>query len=89
MSGPTYRVLNRGLWATEEKPKPEDQSAQVVAWIVGNCQGVGLNKVSEELAKRFPSRRSGSWRDQLSRGELSKLLVRDGEGGNTAWRAAA
>lgn len=90
MAGPTYRVVKRGPWATEEKPRPNnlDQKAEVVAWIVGNCQGLGVNKVAGELASEFPGRPSSTWRDQLMRGELSTLLIRDGTGTSTSWRAA-
>jgi AAA domain len=89
MTGPTYRVLNRGPWATEDKPKSDDENARVAAWIIDNCQGSGVNKVADELAIQFPSRKVSTWRLQLMRGELGTLLIRDGEGDNTSWRAAA
>ena len=91
MTGPTYRVLNRGPWAAEDKPKPDslDQNSRVAVWIVDNCQGLGVNKVAPALAKEFPSRPWTTWKDQLVRGELATLLIREGKGTDTSWRAAA
>lgn len=89
MIGPDYRVLNRGPWVTQETSKPKDGNAEVVDFIVDKCQGSGVNAVAKELTMHFPGRAWGTWKDQLVRGDLSTLLIRDGEGISTSWRAAA
>jgi hypothetical protein len=87
MTGPAYRVLNRGPWDTEDKPKPDvpDENMRAAAWIVDNCQGLGVNKVAAALFAKFPSRSKATWKDHLSRGALATLLVRDGTDTRTSW----
>jgi hypothetical protein len=87
MTGPAYRVLNRGPWHTEDKPKPDAsaENTRVAAWIVDNCQGLGVNKVATALVDKFPSRSQATWKDQLIRGELATLLVRAGKDASTSW----
>jgi hypothetical protein len=48
-----------------------------------------VNKVAPALAKEFPSRPWTTWKDQLVRGKLATLLIREGKGTDTSWRAAA
>lgn len=92
LTGPAYRLLNRGPWGhDEDKPKRSpaaaDLNARAAAWVIDNCQGSGLNKAAKRLAEEFPERTSETWRDQLMRGALSKLLARDGDDASTSWKA--
>ncbi len=75
------------------KPKQQrsketlDRNAEVADWIVTNCQGVGLNKAAEKVAAEFDGKAS-SWRQNISQGALSKLLVRTGGDTSTVWKRA-
>ncbi|WP_280179884.1 AAA family ATPase [Nocardia cyriacigeorgica] len=59
LTGPAYRVLNRGPWAaaeTDEKPKEKrskgtlDHRGELATWVVQNCQGLSQRKAAEKLA---------------------------------------
>jgi hypothetical protein len=97
LAGPNYRVIIKEPWVDEDdRPKREDKPGNkpkrsrptdqdVAEWIIENCQGKGVTRVKSELATRFPHRAEDTWRDQLIRGSLSKLLTRGGEADNTSW----
>ncbi len=97
MQGPHYRVVRSGPWVTRteaaaEKPKREpktlDRNAAAAEFIVGECQGVGVNKTAAKLSEKFPDRSTSTWRDQLRTGALSKLVIRAGEADSTVWTRA-
>ncbi len=94
LQGPDYRVIRSGPWVTRtetaaEKPKREpktlDRNAAAAEFIVGECQGVGVNKTAAKLSEKFPDRSTSTWRDQLRTGALSKLVIRAGEADSTVW----
>ncbi|PWV72795.1 AAA domain-containing protein [Nocardia neocaledoniensis] len=99
--GPDYRVLQRGPWvdkseaaeSTEPKPKrsavTQDLNAKAAAYVVEHCQGVGMNQAATRLAEEFPDRSSATWKDQLSRGGVSKLVTRTGDDKATVWELVA
>ncbi|MFE3055164.1 AAA family ATPase [Nocardia sp. NPDC059239] len=100
MQGPDYRVVQRGPWVVKAdtkdsaEPTPKrtaatlDRNAQAAAYLVANCQGVGLNQAAGKLAEAFPERSRATWKDQMSRGSVSALVTRTGEGDSTVWEAA-
>ncbi|MBF6449505.1 AAA family ATPase [Nocardia elegans] len=93
LTGPAYRVLNRGPWVpteAEEKPKENrskdtyDERADMARWVVDNCQGKGLNATASALAEKF-GKSSATCKEQLMRGALDKLLDRSGNGTAATW----
>jgi hypothetical protein len=91
LTGSNYRVLNRGPWVRQEegdRPSQVDKNAQIAAWVVENCQGVGTNQVSQKVAEAF-GKSPSTCKDLIMRGKVSNLLVRTGEGDSTAWRLTA
>ncbi|NKY35235.1 AAA family ATPase [Nocardia speluncae] len=99
LTGPAYRRVNRGPWTStdneEKAPKQDrnvqvlDRNAEVVEWIVNNGQGVGVNKLQDQLTEKFPEKKASTWRYQLLQGALSKMLRRTGEGDSTRWVAVS
>lgn len=61
-----------------------DDNATIADWVVGNCQGIGVNQVSKRLAEEFGGA-AGSRKTSLVQGALSRMLKRTGEGGSTTW----
>ncbi|MFC7451289.1 AAA family ATPase [Rhodococcus daqingensis] len=99
MAGPDYEVLKRGPWvarsdAVDDKPKQKrsqetlDENARMAAWVVENLQGVGVNQAAGRVAAEF-NKSSATCKDKLTRGAVSKLLRRTGEGTSTTWEHAA
>jgi hypothetical protein len=93
LTGPAYRIVNRGPWVpaeTEEKPKENrsketyDERADMARWVVDNCQGIGLNAAGEKLAAEF-GKSASTCREQLMRGSVSALLTRKGKDRTTTW----
>ncbi|MDO1485104.1 Uncharacterised protein [Rhodococcus rhodochrous] len=98
MAGPDYRVLKRGPWVSrsdiDDKPKQKrspktlDENARMAAWVVENCQGVGVNQAAVRVADEFNKSRA-TCKDKLTRGAVAALLRRTGEGASTTWALAA
>lgn len=96
MQGPAYQVIRSGPWVDSagtdkpDKPKRQDQTldlnAEAARFVVDNCQGVGVRQVAKLLADRFPGRKESTWKDQVTRGSVSMLVSRTGEGDSTGWK---
>jgi len=92
LAGPNYRIVDRGPWeqeqadakARERNSDTLDRNAEMARYLVGNCQGKGLNAAAKELAAKF-SLSEAAVRDSLMRGALSKLVQREGSGADTSW----
>lgn len=93
LTGPAYRVLNRGPWSpaeAEDKPKEKrskdtyDERAEMARWVVETCQGKGLNATASELAEKF-GKSQATCKEQLMRGALFRLLERTGDGSSAVW----
>lgn len=93
LTGPAYRVLDRGPWVTqdtEKKPKEKrgkptyDERADMARWVVNNCQGKGLNATASALAEKF-GKSQATCKEQLMRGALAKLVNRAGDGSAAVW----
>lgn len=94
MTGPNYKVLNRGPWVpkddNDEKPKQKrksetyDKNATKADFVVRECQGLGLNAAARQMAVEFGGS-DNSHKSSLSTGALSKMLSRSGKDTSTQW----
>jgi hypothetical protein len=64
--------------------KFHDDRDNLADWVVGNCQGKGVNEVGTLVAAEFGGT-PGSRKTSLKSGALSRMLKRTGEGGSTRW----
>ena len=47
LTGPNYRMLNRGPWSDDTAPEAEFDAAK---WVVANCQGMNQQQAKDKLA---------------------------------------
>lgn len=69
----------------DRSPERLDNNAAVAAWIVENCQGVGVNETGKRVSEEFggtPGSRATSLKPG---GSLYPLLKRTVTGGKTTW----